>query len=72
MYAAAQDLCGEVFAKYLLADIVALQDEGLDLLSAERKDLLIDRYAGLQTPQSQELVDWLKGEYPFDPACLTE
>jgi hyaluronoglucosaminidase len=32
MYAAAQDLCGEVFAKYLLVDIVALQDEGLDLL----------------------------------------
>jgi hyaluronoglucosaminidase len=72
MYAAARDLCGEVFAKYVLADIVEFQDEGLDMLSAERKDLLIDRYAGLQTPQSQELVDWLQGKYPFDPACLTD
>jgi hyaluronoglucosaminidase len=72
LHTAVRDLGGETFAKYLLEDVEAFQDEGLDFLSVERKDFLIDRYTGLQTPQSQELVDWLKGEYPFDPACLTE
>jgi hyaluronoglucosaminidase len=72
LHTAVRDLGGETFAKYLLEDVEAFQDEGLDFLSVERKNFLIDRYTGLQTPQSQELVDWLKGEYPFDPACLTE
>jgi hyaluronoglucosaminidase len=72
LYTAVRDLGGETFAKYLLEDVEAFQDEGLDFLSVERKDFLIDRYIGFQTLQSQELVDWLKGKYPFDPACLTE
>ncbi len=72
LYEAAYNLGGDTFARYLVEDMAAFQDEGLDFLSVERKDFLIDRYIGLQTPQSQELVDWLKGEYPFDPACLTE
>jgi hyaluronoglucosaminidase len=72
LYMAARDLCGEVFAAYLAEDVAVFQDEGLDLLSEERKDWLIDRYTGFQTPQSQELVAWLRGEYPFDPACLTD
>ncbi len=71
-HSAARDLCGEVFAEYLVEDVAAFQDEGLDLLSVERREGLIDRYAGFQTPYSDELVDWLKGEYPFDPACLTD
>jgi hyaluronoglucosaminidase len=72
LYETICDLSGETFARYVVEDVAAFQDEGLDFLSVERKDFLIDRYIGLQTPQSQELVDWLKGEYPFDPACLTE
>jgi hyaluronoglucosaminidase len=71
-YSAVRDLCGEVFAEYLLEDVAAFQDEGLDLLSMERREELIDRYAGFQTPQSQELVAWIRGECPFDPACLTD
>jgi hypothetical protein len=38
----------------------------------EEKGRLIDRYNNFQTPYSDELIDWLKGEYPFDPACLTD
>jgi hyaluronoglucosaminidase len=72
LYSAARDLCGEVFAEYLVADVALFQDEGLDLLSGRRLDLSIDRYAGFQTPYSDELVGWLQGEYPFDPACLTD
>ncbi len=72
LYSAARDLCGEVFAEYLVEDVALLQDEGLDLLSLARREGLIDRYTNFQTAQSQELIDWLNGEYPFDPACLTD
>jgi hyaluronoglucosaminidase len=71
-YSAICDLCGETFATYLVEDITAFQDQGLDGLSAERKQELIDRYQFFQTPYSQEIVDWLYGKYPFDPACLTD
>jgi hyaluronoglucosaminidase len=72
LYSAVRNLCGEVFAEYLVEDVAAFQEEGLDVLSVERRDLLIDRYTNFQTAQSQELIDWLRGEYPFDPACLTD
>jgi hyaluronoglucosaminidase len=72
MYSAARDLGGELFAEYLVADVALFQDEGLDLVSVQEKERLIDRYASFQIPHSQELVDWLNGEYPFDPACLTD
>lgn len=69
---AVRDLCGEVFAEYLVEDVAAFQDEGLDLLDAEKREFLIDRYNNFQTPYGDEIVDWLKGEYPFDPTCLTD
>ena len=72
LYSVARDLCGETFAEYLAEDIAMFQDEGLDSLSVEKMAWLIDRYSGFHSPQSQELVDWLQGKYPFDPACLTE
>ncbi len=72
LYSAACALGGETFAEYLVADVAAFQDEGLDLLNKERKNGLIDRYEPFQTLYSQELVDWLQGKYPFDPACLTD
>jgi hyaluronoglucosaminidase len=68
----ARDLCGEVFAEYLIEDVVLFQDEGLDLLSVEAKERLIDRYNSFQTLYSDEIVNWLRVEYPFDPACLTD
>ena len=71
-YWAAASLGGETFAEYLVEDVAAFQDQGLDLLNVERKKGLIDRYAPFQTIYSQELVDWLQGKYPFDPACLTD
>jgi hyaluronoglucosaminidase len=72
LYSAACALGGEVFATYLVEDIAAFQDEGLERLSVTRKNELIDRYTPFQTAHSQELVDWLQGKYPFDPACLTD
>jgi hyaluronoglucosaminidase len=72
LYDAASAVGGETFASYLVEDIATFQDQGLDLLSSERKMELIDRYTAFQTPYGQELVDWLNGFYPFDPACLTD
>jgi hyaluronoglucosaminidase len=72
LYSAACALGGEVFATYLVEDVAAFQDEGLERLSVVRKNELIDRYAPFQTAYSQEIVDWLQGKYPFDPACLTD
>jgi hyaluronoglucosaminidase len=69
---AARSLCGETFAAYLEEDRSKFHDEGLEKLSPTQKEQLIQRYEAFQTPYAQELVDWLKGEYPFDPACLTE
>jgi hyaluronoglucosaminidase len=72
LYTAACELGGEQFAAYLVADVAIFQDEGLDAVSTEQKAWLIDRYANFRTPYSDEIIGWLKGEYPFDPACLTE
>ncbi len=72
LYSAACALGGEVFATYLVEDVAAFQDEGLDRLSMARKNESIERYQPFQTPYTQELVDWLQGKYPFDPACLTD
>jgi hyaluronoglucosaminidase len=72
LYSAACVLGGEVFATYLVEDVAAFQDQGLEGLSVARKNELIDRYEPFQTVYSQEIVDWLQGKYPFDPACLTD
>jgi hyaluronoglucosaminidase len=69
---AARSLCGEAFADCLFEDLPKFQDEGLTQLEPALKEALIKKYEGFQTPYSQEVVGWLKGEYPFDPACLTE
>ncbi len=72
LYDAACCLGGELFASYLVKDVADLQDRGLDVLTSAEKTRLIDRYAPLDIPYSRELVDWLQGQYPFDPACLTD
>jgi hypothetical protein len=69
--AAARSLCGEPLATYLQEDLPYFQDKGLEQLSPATTAQLIQKYAAFHTPYAQEIVDWLKGEYPFDPACLT-
>ncbi len=65
-------LCGQPLAQRLLADIDLLQDAGLAKLDAETRRSLLDIY-GMQTndPYAQEIAAWLRGEYAFDPQCLT-
>jgi hypothetical protein len=56
----------------LLQDIPTLQDRGLALIADEEKQHLRERYSQfINNPYAQEIVDWLDGQYRFDPACLT-
>jgi hyaluronoglucosaminidase len=68
---AAQSLCGEEFAALLQDDLPLVQDQGLNGMSDAEKAAMISRYQDFDTPYSQELLAWVRGEYPFDPACLT-
>jgi hyaluronoglucosaminidase len=66
-------LCGEKLAALLIEDIALFQDKGLSKMSLQEKNDLLSRYQGFgETPYSMEILAWLKGEYTFDPACLTE
>ncbi len=66
-------LCGEKLAIELLNDIEQLQDMGLKNLTDIEKLALLKKYKNFPNNNyAQEIVDWLNGEYQFDPACLTE
>jgi hyaluronoglucosaminidase len=60
---AAVALCGEALAAMLEADLLGLEDAGLDRMSAERKAKLVARYAAVDHPAAREVVDWLQGGY---------
>ena len=65
-------LCGEPLAHRLLEDIGLLQDVGLAGLGTETRGSLLDYYgANTSDPYAQEITAWLRGEYAFDPQCLT-
>ncbi len=58
--------------KILYEDSALFQDAGLEGISTEQKSALIKRYSAFQDhPMVIELMDWLNGEYAFDPQCLT-
>lgn len=60
---AAGAVCGKELAAMLEADLLTLEDSGLDRMSAERKAKLGARYAGVDHAAAREVVDWLQGGY---------
>ena len=65
-------LCGQPLAQRLLEDLDLLQDAGLAKLGAEKRRTLLDFYGAVAlSPYAQEIAAWLRGEYAFDPQCLT-
>lgn len=67
------ELCGPRVAQFLLEDLDLLQKVGLNRLDEERRRLMLGRYESEPgNPYAQELVAFLRGEYAFDPQCLTE
>jgi hyaluronoglucosaminidase len=61
---AAQAVLDDDLAKLVQADIIALQDTGLDRLG-DRVARLRERYARFDHPAAKEIVGWLDGEYRF-------
>lgn len=65
-------LCGSRLAPLVAADVALFQDRGLAALSDSEKAALIERYTPHRDhPVAAELCAWLRGDYAFDPACLT-
>jgi hypothetical protein len=44
---------------------------GLDNIGPDQSGSLAREYAQLEHPAAAEVAGWLRGEYTFDPACLT-
>jgi hyaluronoglucosaminidase len=68
---ACQALCSPALSQALQQDVEKFQTAGLDSLDAADKEQLLRKYAGFGYPMAEEVCAWLRGEYAFDPACLT-
>jgi hypothetical protein len=63
---------GPMIAERILADIHLLQSNGLAQLDADTRSRLLIWYEKQQSnPFAGEVAAWLRGEYAFDPECLT-
>lgn len=65
-------LLGAPVWKCLQRDAEEFRTQGLESMSPERRQALAAEYAALPGGAAQEVVGWLRGEYVFDPACLTD
>jgi hyaluronoglucosaminidase len=67
-----RDLCGSPFAERLTSDLDLLQTRGLNQIDPETRDRLLDWYGSQDSnPYALDIAAWLRGEYVFDPQCLT-
>jgi hyaluronoglucosaminidase len=65
-------LCGPSVAERVLADTNLFQNAGLAKLGTDTRRNLLDWYESEKlNPYAQEIAAWLRGEYAFDPQCLT-
>jgi hyaluronoglucosaminidase len=70
---ACRRLAGASFAERMAADCGLFQVSGLEQLDSETRRRLLGLYeAEKANPYAQEVAGWLRGEYVFDPQCLTE
>lgn len=68
-----RELCGPRVAELLLDDRDLLQKDGLGRLDSEQRRRMLDRYeAEPGSLYAQETAAFLRGEYAFDPQCLTD
>jgi hypothetical protein len=66
---AASEVLGEALAARVEADLLSLEDAGLDRLG-ERQATLAARYAAFDHPAAREIVDWLEGGYAITGEAL--
>ncbi len=69
--AACAELCPAVLLQSLQQDADLFQSQGLEALDEIARKQLLSKYEALQHPMADEICEWLRGEYTFDPACLT-
>jgi hyaluronoglucosaminidase len=66
-------LCEKKLSDKIIEDMPTFNYVGLLNLKFEDKQDLIRKYQRhTQSPYANEIIDWLEGQYTFDPACLTE
>jgi hypothetical protein len=65
-------IMGESTWDSLRCDRAKFRDLGLSGLGQQQCAELARRYAALDSPAGAEVAAWLRGEYTFDPACLTD
>ena len=65
-------LLGPLTWERLSRDQRAFECEGLTGLGVERCKALAAEYAALPGAAASEVAQWLRGEYKFDPSCLTD
>ena len=63
---------GKNMAALLRRDVDLFQRQGLDQLTPQQRERLIDDYRAVDNPAALELIDWLREGYRFDPDCLTD
>jgi hypothetical protein len=67
-----RELAGPQIAALLSEDLGFLQNEGLSRLDAAARQRLLNRYVRESgNPYADEVAAFLRGEYAFDPECLT-
>jgi hypothetical protein len=65
-------LLGPVTLERLSRDRETFQQLGLPGLGLRRRMQLASEYGTLPGAAAREVEEWLRGEYSFDPACLTD
>ena len=53
-------------------DAGCFEEQGLNAIAPDEAEALAGEYQQLATAAAQEIAGWLRGEYTFDPACLTD
>jgi hyaluronoglucosaminidase len=67
-----RELAGPRLAELLSEDLDFLQNEGLSRLDEVTRRRLLERYeSATGNPYADEVAAFLRGEYVFDPQCLT-
>ena len=67
-----QELCPPPVAHFIIHNRALLLEVGLDKISEEIKESLLNDLANENSPFALEIKDWLKGEYLVGPECLTD
>ncbi len=69
---ACETLCSAPLAKAILEDADFFQHQGLADMNENDKQNYYNKYAAFpENLMAKEIVNWLNGDYAFDPNCLT-